>query len=357
VIVDYLLELLDELRLPRRQRRRILAEVADHLACTAAELHAGGLEPAEAEREAVQRFGAAGELARSFVDQEAARGGNRAARASGLLTLLLAMLVLGPPGRVFDRGAFPEGLVAFVLAQVAIVAGGLTVVRAWRAAPFGGPRGPRLALVLRGAVVVLCCAGGTVAAATVDGLTSGASGWHAGAWLSLAAIGIGVAVTAATVSRSWRRAVAAGTSDPSPSAPAADDVLADIQAVVVLALAQLARRLPRLRRLLTPVAWSVQTLPGELACRAPRLAAWLDLRHHPWRFAVSVASAAGLAFAAGHGLAEGGVSLANLLSGLLGGALIAGVEALAALLGFAVLGRLLGIRTRTTRSRRARTSA
>jgi hypothetical protein len=61
-----------------------------------------------------------------------------------------------------------------------------------------------------------------------------------------------------------------------------------------------------------------------------------------------------LAFAAGHGLSDGGLSLSHLLNQLLRGALIAGIEALAALLGFAVLGRFLGIRTGATHQRRAR---
>ena len=74
MITDYLLELLAELRVPMRRRRRILAEVGDDLACAAADLCADGLAAEEAEREAVRRFGDAAELARSFVEQEAAQG-------------------------------------------------------------------------------------------------------------------------------------------------------------------------------------------------------------------------------------------------------------------------------------------
>ncbi len=353
MITDYLLELLGELRLPTRRRRRILAEVEDHLACAAAELHAGGLDVEEAEREAARRFGPAPELACAFVEQEAAVGGKRLARASGLLAVLLAALVLGPPGRVLPYGAFPSGLVAFVLAQVALVAGGLTLVRAWRAAPAGGPRGPRLALVLRGAVVVTCCAAGAVAYGTADAVaraSSASSGWTPVAWLSLASLALGVAATAATLSRCWRLATAARAAGAAISQQSAfatsgahPDALADLQGVGALALERLQRRMPTLRGVLGRLAARVQALPAELTCRAPRLAGWLDLRRHPWRFAVSVATVAGLALAGGHALAEG-VSARHLLGALLVAALIATIETVAALLGFAVLGRFLRIR-------------
>jgi len=49
--------------------------------------------------------------------------------------------------------------------------------------------------------------------------------------------------------------------------------------------------------------------------------------------------------AAGHAAAEG-VSARHPLAALYAGALIATVEAIAALLGFAVLGRFLGLRSR-----------
>jgi hypothetical protein len=110
----------------------------------------------------------------------------------------------------------------------------------------------------------------------------------------------------------------------------------------VLALARVERRVPTLRGVLGPLAALVQTLPAELTRRAP-LGTWLDLRRHPWRFALSVATAAGLALATGHALAKG-VSARYLLGALHAAILIAAIETLAALLGFALFGRFLGIR-------------
>lgn len=376
MITEYRLELLAELRLPRRRCRRILAEVEDHLACAAAELRAGGLEVQEAERESVRRFGPAVELAQMFVEHEAALGGKRVARAAGVLAALLAVLVLGPASGVLPWGSGPAMIEVplFVLPQVALVAAGLTLVRVWRAAPDGGPRGARLALVLRGALVVVSCAVGSVVCGAVDVLASWSGpGWTPAAWLALVGLALGGAVTGATLSRSRRlasevtrlvhriddgsptgchpEADVAGVRDPvvtSGSAALAEpsyaqDPLTDLQAVTVLALERLQRRVPSLSGVLGNTALLVQTLPVELTRRAPRVSAWLDLRRHPWRFAASVATTAGLALAAGHAITEG-VSSSRLVGALLAALLLAAIEALAALLGFALLGRFLGIR-------------
>jgi hypothetical protein len=79
---------------------------------------------------------------------------------------------------------------------------------------------------------------------------------------------------------------------------------------------------------------------------APRAVALASFpRRHPWRFAAGVSIVAGVALAVGHGLSEGGVPVHHVLRALDAGAIIACVEALAALLGFAVLGRYLGLRS------------
>ena len=123
-----------------------------------------------------------------------------------------------------------------------------------------------------------------------------------------------------------------------------EDALADIEAVTLMALERLARRVPPLKSASDKAADLVRTVPRQVTRRAR----WLDLRRHPWRFGLTVALAAGLAFAAVHGLTEGGPSLRHLPLELLGGTLITAIEAAAALLGFALLGNYLGIRRRTT---------
>jgi HAAS len=308
MITEYLLELLDELRLPSRRRRRVVAEVEDHLTTSAAELLAGGLDADAAEREAVRRFGPAGELARAFVDQQAALGGKRAAGAACALGGLVAALTLGPAGHALAAQPFPGGLVNFFLAQVALVAGALTLLRVWRAAPDGGPAGARLLLVLRGASVVLAC---TVATVAYDAALA-ARGLEA--WLALGGLAAGALLVAPVLLRGWRLATASTAARATPGS--GDDALSDLEAVAL--------------RLGAAPALS-------------RTAA--SLRAHPWRLAVSVAALAGAAMAVAHGAGEG-VSIHHLRGAILAGTLIATSEAALALTGFALLGRFLAIRPR-----------
>jgi hypothetical protein len=311
MIDEYLSELRAHLRVPARRRRRIMAEVEDHLACAAADLHAP--------EEAVRRFGPARELAQTFVDQEAARGGIRVGWAAGVLGLVTGMLLTTAPGRAVFGTVFPSGVFAFVLGQVALVAGGVTFVRAF--APAGGPRGARLALVMRGAYVVLACA---VAGAVYGAIrvASAGGGWGVDAWTALGLLVLAAVGTGATVA--WTRCSAGAAS----ASPDAQDIVVDID--------RAAGRVPLVRRALPPI--------HALLGRAPRLTASLDLRRHPWRFALAMSLAVGLAAAIGHGITEEPTT-DHLLRQLYAGAIIAGVEALAAFIGFVLLGGYLGLRS------------
>ena len=92
MITDYLIELSGSLDVPAARRRRIIAEVEDHLQSTAAELHASGYGTDVAEREAVRRFGSAQALAQTFHEDQAARAARTAGRASVLLAALLVLI-------------------------------------------------------------------------------------------------------------------------------------------------------------------------------------------------------------------------------------------------------------------------
>jgi hypothetical protein len=274
MIDDYLSELETHLRLPRRRRRRIIAEVKDHLACSVEELHAQDLD---AERDAVARFGPARELARTFLEQEAARGGLWAAAATAVLGVACGVLLTAAPGRPVFVAVFPSGVVAFVLGQVALVAGLLTLAR--------GLAGGRVALTLRGSLVVLACA----AIAVIYG-TGRAIALDAG-WGALAILALATAVAAVAAARGLHKARAASLSLEAPEQP---DALGDIHAAVVVALER-----ARLRW----AASLARTLPTHVERRMPWIRA-LDLRRHPWRFAIAVSVAAGLAAAIGHGVME-----------------------------------------------------
>jgi hypothetical protein len=78
---------------------------------------------------------------------------------------------------------------------------------------------------------------------------------------------------------------------------------------------------------------------------SPRaLTRWLNLRAHPWRAGTVTALGAGACAGAGHGLLEHPGSLAQLPGALAAFALLAGIEGLAVIICFAVLGPFLGLR-------------
>jgi hypothetical protein len=349
VINDYVHELDATLRLPRRRRRRIVAEVRDHLQSTAAELGGSGLDPEAAEREAIRRFGDAPALARTFAEDEATSAVRAAGWTAVLLVTLLVLAQANPPGLVtWTQGRFPAGLLAFVFGQVALLAGGLTLVRVWRARldrePGQAPpalalSGTRLTLVLRGAQVVFACVAGTLICAVAVALSASSSPTP-GVWVSIAVLGAGAVLGTIPLWRASHRAWAARLGGPL-GAPPEEDALADIAALASAGLSRLERRWPRLGAGQERVSVWLR----ELRDRAPRLMAWLDLRRHPWRFAFVVALAAGLALAAAHAVGEGGPpSLHELPVALLAGLLIVAIEGGAVLLGFLVLGGFLGIR-------------
>ncbi len=319
MITDYLVELVDELNVPIKRRRRIVAEAEDHLQCTAAELHASGLDIESAEREAVRRFGPARELAHAFHEDAAAAAARSAGRSAVLLTALLVLVQADPPGIVaWTRAGFPAGPLAFVFGQVGLVAGALTLVRLFRARASRGPRGVRLALILRGTLVVTVCAAVTFASGL--GVVAGAaSAPPPRSLIALVVLGVATLATARMLWRGRHRAAAAGVQR--AAAPTAEeDALSDIAAIGAPVLDPLVRR-------------------------APRVTAWLNLRRHPWRVASLVALAAGLALGLAHGVGEGGPPpLDRLPMAVLAGLVLTSIEAGAVLAGFFTLGRYLGIR-------------
>jgi hypothetical protein len=302
MITDFLGELGDALTVPGRRRRRILSEVEDHLLCMAAELHAGGMSAADAEREAVARFGAPVALGRELSAVDARRHTLRA----GWLALPLGFCAawIGLRGVVGLGASRPLALTGFVLAQVALVSGGLTGFRAWVVRRGGDPA--LLVLVRRGSALVVSCL-------LVVGLGAGLTAVRHGTGLTAPAVGLLVGGGAVLV-------VCAGTLWLAFASPASAALETDHDLLSELSPLLGAERMVRFER-------------------------WIGLRRRPWRFAGAVSLAAGLALAAGHGMGEGGPpDLAHLPRAVLAGSILAGVETLSALCGFLVLGRCLGLR-------------
>ncbi|WP_020525274.1 hypothetical protein [Catelliglobosispora koreensis] len=152
VMADYLSTLDAALRLPRRERTRILTETADTLACEVETAVAAGHSPALAAHDAVSRFGTprllAGQFAAAIMPGMARRTGLGLIISGPLIGgVWLAAAGHGPglPARivsVLDMAPVLPLLLAFTIACAvfAIAAGRrrlravLPVVWAWRAA-------------------------------------------------------------------------------------------------------------------------------------------------------------------------------------------------------------------------------
>jgi len=133
-IADYLDRLDGELRLQRAPRRRLLAEVEDHLRSSALETGADVCEH-EAERAAVERFGAAATVARRFAHTVAATS---ARRSVGRLGVAFAAYVAASAAFMATADPqfadFPQGAPSALALQIAAVAVAVSLIRSrrWR---------------------------------------------------------------------------------------------------------------------------------------------------------------------------------------------------------------------------------
>lgn len=266
-----------------RLRRRILTEVADHLAC-----------------DPDAQLGDPRELARQFADELGSARARRAALASfGALALtgtLFAVAFLLARGAAF--GPAPAGapalgrlasLIAVVAPQLAFVAGGLAALRVFRRRAAGVLAGAEATIIVRRAAVGALAGLASMAALGVMALEYRR---HVlGSWVTFAAVAAAVGIAALAVA--VPPIVAAMRVGPAALGPAGD-VFDDLGG-------------------LTPAA----------------------LRGRPWRFALATAAAVALA-----------ITLNGVLSsGPFDGAVLGIGDALVCLVGFATLGRYLGLWT------------
>jgi HAAS domain-containing protein len=293
VIDSYLDSLSAELRVPRRTRARIVAETRDHLL----EAVAAG----QTEEEATLAFGDPREVSARFHEQLAS---SSVRRASVQTVVLLAAFVVAMTLAAFgSSNAFPFGVVVFIGAQLAAVAGAIGFVRWLRYRSGGLLPSARLADLYRANAVTVGAIAVVGLAELVNGLGSDRPGLAIGGGVILAAaLAVGVRVRAA--------AARARVLPPSSSS---EDALDDFVAIVPQ-LEPVTRRIP--------------------------------LRRHPWRFCLAFAALCGLALAGWHGVVEasGPATVENLSRALLAGFAIASIEAAAVVACFAAFGRVLGIR-------------
>jgi hypothetical protein len=315
-VAAYIHELARELRMRRAPRRRLLAEVEDHLRTTAGELANAGRPAADAEREAVARFGAAAEVARAFAHAAASSTARAALAWAGAAFLAYgatAVLFIGTAPRWLRD--FPHGAPSTLALQVAAVALAVTAVRAlrWRRTLVLDEE--RLRLVANGALIAVLAVGVGAAAELLVALTRPAAApWSdASALIATFAVVLVLSVPAALVATAgYARASGLGLhSGRHPVSHRRDDLTLaeDVEAIAPTLGHLLRAALRRPRR----------------SCAVVTGAAFM---------AVSVAQLAGSDFAH-HG-------------SIVIGALAVGVfEAAAIVIGYLALGRPLGVRKQT----------
>ena len=349
MIETYLQELERGLDVPRRLRRRIVDEARDHLCELSARGQELGLGEEEAERQAVAAFGPADTVAHDFHQQLASRSAHRSSTLTAVVVVALlglCCLALSVPSGAHGSWAAsgPYALIAWFGGQVALVAGALALARSLRYRAEGGAvPSDRLADIYRPNAVALACAGALVIALAIG--ASAHSGSLRGVWAiavvaGTAVLGLLALAAATSVARSLARA------RPIAAAPRGDAV-GDLLALALLVPDVLERGAPRLAAGLRSAGGCVEATATGLRTRAPRLAHWLDLRAHPWRFCALFAAVCGLAVGLGHDLSDGGqasLTVANVARSLLGVAVLAAIEGAVIAVAFLALGRFLGIR-------------
>lgn len=344
-LIERYLEQLDvELLLPARARRRVIAEARDHLRELA--LGAGAESDAGSQARAIDAFGAPAIVARRFAYELALGATRRVARRAA--SMFLSALVLWDlctssflhvaPGWVNDG---PGSASLWIIGQVGLVAGAVSLARDRIARRADGTDTSRLHYIVRGLIVLSICTMLTVAiaAAGLASATTTNSARH-DSWMLLAALTLGcAAVTAISASATWQASQRLAALDGAAVTSTGREALLDVLTTAGDGLAYLARRvgLPsQFDRVIT-----ARTRLGLRRLRA------FDPQHHSWRFATLIALLAGSAVPA--------LNLAVLtLTGKLNDAQVGqlatsapaliAVEAALVLTGYATLGRYLGLR-------------
>jgi hypothetical protein len=236
----------------------------------------------------------------------------------------------------------PVDAIGSIAVQVALAVSLLTLARATQVSQ--APTAPtyKRRLIVRGNAVALLAIGITLAADTFMELQHPA--WNISIWGLLLVVGLGAvalitcAAGLATVAAAQRlSATPVPESLASGEAGSLGEALADLWALARNILAWLGHSLPWLSR---PLHW-IDGVGNRLFVWMMNWP-WIGPQSHPWRFCAAIALAGGVALAAAHGLEEG--PPINLAIGVLVSSIFIGVEFVAVLIGYLVLGGFLGLR-------------
>lgn len=236
----------------------------------------------------------------------------------------------------------PVDAIGSIAVQVALAISLLTLARAAQVSRALTASTYKSRLIVRGNSVALLAIAITLMADLSAELQHPT--WNESIWGMLLIIGLGTValMTCAAVTITWA-AVRHGTAEPLAGRQAINEAgslgeaLTDLWTLVRLIFAWFSQRLPWLRRPLQ----GIDALGNQLfewMMNWP----WIGPRSHPWRFCAAVALVAGVALAAAHRLEEGPPINLALAVGV--SSIFIGVEFLAVLIGYLILGGFLGLR-------------
>ena len=297
LIEDYVRELRRTLRLPRRTRERVLAEVSDHLTTAT--------EHGESEDAAIRAFGSPREVARRFSEELSVAQARRATWLTVVMTLVFsALIALDAPWRSSALGRV-FGVLSVFTVQIALTCAALSLIRAVRHRRDRSLPAGKLRWILRGDAVALGCVVLTAATGLAAVLFSAHPADHTGVLIRSAATIVLALPPLAALARGRSRARGLAAFADTPPLPG-DDALADVTALFG---------------------------PGRRWAEA--------FRTHPWRGALVTAALAGAALGFAHAVSEGGPpTLAELPRAAAAFALLLVIEGSAIIVCFAALGWL-----------------
>jgi hypothetical protein len=348
-IERYLVELDAELRLPARVRRRIVAEAREHL--RDASRHTGAFD-ALAQMQAIESFGTPAAVAADFARELAIGSTHRATRRGGVLFVLSLVLwdlctssfIHLAPAWVNDG---PGSALLWILGQVGLVAGTVSLARARVVRRTNTVDSTRLRYAVRGLIVLATCTAITVLLTGI-GVASefGNSATRHGPILLGAVILACAALTVTTAATAWRAHTRLGALEHGPLSATGREALRDVSETIGEGLGWAGRRVP----LSTSVTRAIRMSRGSLINRALSL---LDPSERPWRYGCAVALLAGVAIPLLDGVVlvvKGQLDGRQLTDLAATAPLLIAIEASLVISGYAILGRYLGLRPAGRRS-------
>ena len=234
----------------------------------------------------------------------------------------------------------PADAVSSIGLEIAVVAGLLSLARAVRLRRLGALDDHRPELIVRGGLIVVLTVFAGVAADTITEIQQ--PGWNVSVWGKVLIVGLaGLSLLAILAGALLVWAVRSVWALPATGVGGSGWLGEAMEDVFLLGWRPadwVGQRLPPLAGLLR---WLADLWQGPLARRWRAALAWLSPWTHPWRFALLAALAAGLGLAAAHAR-EG--SLDDVGQFILVSLVFVGIEFVATMAGFLILGGFLGLR-------------